>query len=582
MSEGARALADAANDAGWRLLCAPGRTDPDLRRAAECFREALRREPGHRCALSNLGDTLLALGEEDEAVATMEAASTAGQENAAAHNWLAWFFSQKRADFARALEHARRAVELSPAWGVARLNLAFAHERAGAADDAYRAYADALACGDAHDEAFAERKILETVAARARSGEAVPALLAGSPAHGRLAGVEEVARALAGHLSGAHGLAPGHTFFHSLGMPVPDGDVPFGWVGSVAGGRTFTHALVSDLGIFRTVEVLRRAPAGVVFRSLQVHGSDIGAAAEAVTEWLRPPPDPRAISPLDAAAVALSALCVALPGWRLRMTGGADYYAPDRPACAAVVQRRLPGSLGVSSEALAAGGVRVRLMHEAMRVEGAAIDVAGHEELIALLPRLTESSRQALAALESFRARPFPVRAAVDRVLSALRREQLTSGPWEPTVSDDGYPYNWPHASLRTRKDSLDRFVAGFTESADGCRVEIDGARWNAGTPGELDAALPEIVTRARGLLKSLTTEALVLGSRFRVIAPWPGFVAGDVVVLVEDVYDPHQGEHHWTFQSASHPGQRVRVSEADPSQTGFLGRLGTYLDALG
>ena len=144
---------NALNHAGWTLL---GSDEPaDLERAIAYFREALRVHPHVAAPLPNLGRALLKLGRDDEAVQTMEAAIGDTSLNARAHNWLCWYFTNRRVDLPRAVAHGREAVLWDSRWGLAHLNLALALSQSGLIDEAYGYFGVAARAEGDHDAAYA-------------------------------------------------------------------------------------------------------------------------------------------------------------------------------------------------------------------------------------------------------------------------------------------------------------------------------------------------------------------------------------------------------------------------------------------
>ena len=533
-------------------------------------------------ALVARADALLQEGRDEEARAVMEGATVDPHLEAAARGWLAWFFIQKRLDIPSAVTHGGRAVALRPTWGHTRLNLAWAHERAGAWADAYRGYLDALACGNSLDEAFAERHALELSSQANARGEPLPVLVDGSPAQRRLAGVERVMRAIVTELAAMPELGS-RAWFAAIGIPVPEGDVPFGWIGRVAGGRAFVHALVNDLDSVAPVEVLARTPKGLVFQSHQVHGADLTDAVRAIATWVRggAADDPQSLTPLDAAVIVRTALFQAVPGWRLRIAGGADYYAPDRPASLTVTQRRHAAVLGVTIEARGAGGVTVTPMPDAMGARPAAIDVPTYDALVALLPQFVESSTRALAAFDAFRARPLPAADAAAEIVTALREAKVAKGNWEPVVDDGSYPLRWPSALVWLRRGDRERHLVEIRESATGREIAIDDEVHTARSVEELRIALPEIVRAVRECLGRLSTHDFRIGHRFRVIADGAGLQAGEEIELVEATVNPREGDRSWVFENLTRRGNRVFLNDWVDEHATFLGAVHRYLERV-
>src|SRR5262249_35540264 len=147
------------NRAGWQLLSRPGHSRSDLESAVACFRRSIEREPELPQAAANLGTALVELGREADAIAALERLATGDAMLAAtAHNSLGWRITDRDRD--RALGHLREATRLRPGWGVAWQNLARALDAAGELAAACRAYSEAIACGDGHEDAFARDRRL--------------------------------------------------------------------------------------------------------------------------------------------------------------------------------------------------------------------------------------------------------------------------------------------------------------------------------------------------------------------------------------------------------------------------------------
>ena len=569
---------NAHNFAGWMRFTRPQRTAEDLAAAIACFHDSLRVEPDGG-VLSNLGDALVAAGRPDEARLAMEEAASNEPLAAAAENWLAWYFAEKAPDAARAVAHARRAAELRPGWGVARLNLGKALERAGEAAEAYRAYLDALACGDAHDEACAERRTL-AIARDLLAHGTLPTPPAAGPAHDRMARLERTLSVLGATLSAMPELAGTFRFFATSGVAVPEGDVPFGWIGTTADGRAHIHALVTDLKIFSVVETLERVGGVLVFRSVQVQDADVREAAAAVARWIRsesPLPASR-ITPLDAVVFAHGTLFEAFPGRRMRARVGADYYAPTRPAITYVRPEKDAAELGVSFEARPEGGVLVRGMPEAMGALEPTWQTPTYEAFVAALPAIAASTGCGLAGLDAFRARPLPIGTVVGACVAALREARVVRGGIESVVNDSGYPHRASNGFVRAHQGRVERHVADVKETPEGFRIEVADASFVVGNLAALDAAMPAFVERVREQLARLTHESLVEGARFLVLTPFLGLEAGEVVRLAECRHYPRDGGSTYEFQSVGRPAVRAALSSWSSEACDILANLHRYL----
>jgi hypothetical protein len=167
-----------------------------------------------------------------------------------------------------------------------------------------------------------------------------------------------------------------------------------------------------------------------------------------------------------------------------------------------VVQRRFPAQLGATFEATSDGGLLVRLMPEGMDApRPEPFEIATLDELRQASPDLVDATARAFAALEEFRARPLPVASAARSVLKALVAAGLGDGVWEAAVVEDGYPWRWPLAQLRLRSGDVERTIGRIDESADGCRIDVDGMGWLVASPEELAATTAAIVARVKHTL---------------------------------------------------------------------------------
>lgn len=572
---------NAQNFAGWVRLQTPQRGPEDLEAALAHFHEALVVEP-EGYVLQNLADALLALGRGEEARGAAEAATDAPKLAAYANNWLAWFHAEREPDGERAVRYGRRAVELRPRWGTAWLNLGRACDRAGDALGAYQAYLDALACGDAHDEAFVERRTAMLASALVAGGTPAAAAPTG-PARDRVAGLEAALRALIVAVSGLH---PGLHLFGAAGEPVPEGDVPFGSIGTVADGRIHVHALVSHLGVGTSVAVLAPGPRGPVLRSVFMRDDAREAAAlkaaALVGAWVAAssPFSATRLTPLDAAVASHAYLFGAVPGWRLRLTCDDSSARPDLPTTASIESRRFPGSLALDFLAHPDGGVTARGMHEGLHGPRPEWRLPAYAHLVPALPAIAAACARAFEAFAAFRARPLPVAVAATSCVEALRGAAL-GVRWESVANDDTYPWSWPNAFLRAARGSVDRVVVNFAESAAGVAITVRHARFVAASLPALEALLPAIVDAARAELARFTVESFVAGGRYRVREPLEAFAASERVVLVALDHYPKDGGDRYELASLDRPGVKVVLWSASQGDD-VLGAIDRYLEPLG
>ena len=87
------AYPNAENLAGWILLKLPRPTQVQLERALAHFHEAVRLEPHAPAPVLNVGEALVALGREVEAIVWMESLIARDQFKPEALNWLGWHWA---------------------------------------------------------------------------------------------------------------------------------------------------------------------------------------------------------------------------------------------------------------------------------------------------------------------------------------------------------------------------------------------------------------------------------------------------------------------------------------------------------
>jgi uncharacterized protein YqcC (DUF446 family) len=400
------AFPNAHNFAGWTLLSqALPTAEPSLgenvRRAREAavlhFQKALLAPAPVPEALSNLADTLVALGREDEAIATLERMGAEGPLAAPAHNWLAWYFMGKK-ELARAAKHGRAATRLAPDFGLAWGTLGVILELLGDEEEAYRAYFEGLAAAGMKNPGAARQRVqLLENALRAR-GKAPPELNPQGLAASRTKRANAVGRAILGEIMGMPEFAnTGRVLTLGRAMPVQPGDVPTAWIGSMVSGRLIVHAVVSDLEVFCSVAVLTKTESKLVFRSIQVRGDLVSEATAAVAEWLRAggDADSTSINPLDAAVMLSEILTSAVPARRGFYVGAVtNYYEPEQPAMASVFDE----SLGVLATARLEGGVRIELPADAGGARPVSIEVPTLARFLEVRSEIVEATLRAQAA----------------------------------------------------------------------------------------------------------------------------------------------------------------------------------------
>jgi uncharacterized protein YqcC (DUF446 family) len=398
---------------------------------------------------------------------------------------------------------------------------------------------------------------------------------------------DEVARAILRGIMAMPEFARGRVLTLGNAAPVPPGDVPLAWIGSIVGGRPVVHALASDLGIFCSVDVLAKTQNGLILRSFQVRGADADAATRAVAEWLRSggDADRATINPLDGAVMLRDALSLAVPALRgFRITAHTDPYRKDIPAMAGV----LDDGVGVSMTARAEGGVCIQLAPEQKGAPRTELDVPSFDRFVEVRPEIVSSMKRALAARDAFLARPFTVGLAARTLVRALgapgpAARQGEGARWETHVGRDDYVFGWPRAWIALHEESAERTVVRLDESAEGVRVSLEdgGPAPVVCSVHELDSELPALVSRVEKYLETLTADGLIEGRAYRVLVPMAGFEAGEPLRLIEKTYVPRESCQIYRFESVSRRGITGTLDDRSDADLAILRRLGLHLERI-
>lgn len=188
------AYPNAENFAGWILLGLPRPTQAQLERALAHFHEAMRLDPYAPAPALNVGEALVALGRESEAIAWMESRVAEDRFKPEALNWLGWYWAFRKADEDRGLDLLQQATRAGPWKARAWVNLGTLEQRRGARSEACRAFRIALSCSDvadATDVPDLERRVVELEKEMQRLGEEPPIVI--RLMNGELAGPELIA-----------------------------------------------------------------------------------------------------------------------------------------------------------------------------------------------------------------------------------------------------------------------------------------------------------------------------------------------------------------------------------------------------
>lgn len=534
------------NQAGWALVSQPGHGREELEAAVACFRRSIRREPEMTQAAANLGNALVALGREADAMTELgRVAAGDGALAATAHNWLGWRLTERDRD--RALGHLREATRLRPAWGVAWQNLARSLDAAGELSEACRAYAQAITCGDAHDDAFARDRRLQLEMQLLARGEPVPEL----PDT-----VRPDSAAFAIVRAAAARLATRHVFM----VRPTTRDVPYAIVGTVVEGRALGHAIVWAAADALGAVTLARADDALVFERTTAGADGADAAAGPLLAWLAAL-DPAALTPLDAAMYVRDVVVAKLPGrWTWQITG-------YRPAALAVLDAA--GEVRIVATARPGGGIELAL---APIGAGAASEIVVADlpaRLVALAPAIEDATRRAIAARDAFAQRSFGIRHVAAQLAGAhgLGESRLT----------ERYP-GWPDGWLYDATDSF--AVAHLAESAAGVEITVGGERFAASSGDALAAVLPALTAAITVDLTRLRIHQLKLHDRFRVHATLGCFSPGSEIELERISVMSREGDQAYSFASVD-GSARVQLEELDDADAAVLGDLDRYLQRL-
>ena len=531
------------NDAGWALLSKPGHTPADVEAAIVWFRRSIAGDPATAQAVGNLGKALVELGRDDEAVAELgRVAEGEGLLAGTAHNWLGWRLMTRNP--AAALAHLRDATRLRPRWGVAWQNLARVLDATGEVVEACRAYGEAIACGDSHDDAFARDRRLQLEMQLLGRGEEVPPV----PAEARAdSAAFAIVRATAARLPTAHAFMIRPT----------TREAPYAIIGTIVDGRALGHAIVGATRDQILVSALVAKGDLLVFDSHWNASVDDGAAAllARLAAW-----DPAELSPLDA-GMYLRDTVLGGKGWRWEL-------GCHRPAAIAVCEAT--GEVRVIASARQGGGIEISLFPETI---GGVAEIRVAEtpaRLLELAPAIAEATQRARAARDAFAARPFGIRIAAALVAGVLDRVR------EPTFHER-YPA-WPKAWLQDDADGVT--LVWLEESAAGCEIRVGREQWTARTADELRAVLPAIAAAVAADRLRVRADRLKVHDRFRVLAPFGAFRAGDEIELAGDRYDGHDDVHAYHFRDL-HEARGAWLSDDNAEDLVCLKDLDRYLAPL-
>jgi uncharacterized protein YqcC (DUF446 family) len=531
------------NQAGWTLVSKRGHSREDLEAAVACFRRSIQREPEVTQAAANLGTALVELGREGDAITELErVAAGEGAIAAAAHNWLGWRLMERDRD--RALVHLHEATRLRPAWGVAWQNLARALDAAGDLAGACRAYSEAIACGDAHDDAFARDRRLQLEMQLLARGEPVPA-------------VPDVVRADSAAFAIVRAAAARCAMPHVFMVRPTTRDMAYAIVGTVVEGRALGHAIVGAAADWLAATTLARAGDLIVFESTRATAAEAEPAAGPLVAWLAAL-DPAELTPLDAAMYLRDTVLAKLP---VRWTWELASYRP-----AALVVMDPAGEVRVAAKARPGGGVEIALSPIGAGSESETLVAEAPARLLELAPAIEDATRRAVAARDGFASRPFGIRVVAAQLAGALGLGKS----W----LIERYPA-WPTGGLYDATDSF--AVVHLVESATGFAITVGRERFTAGSTAELAAVMPALTAAVAADLTCVRVDRIKPQDRFRVRATFGCFSPGSEIELERVAIISRDGERAYTFASVR-GSARTELDELDDAHAAMLADLDRYL----
>jgi len=450
-------------------------------RTAEQLDEAIahfRRGTAEPAAIANLATALVAANRPADAIAELEAL-----DHPVAHNWLGWYFTTQQPELPRAIAHLEAATAARPYWGVAWSNLAKALDTVGELARACTAFATAIDCGDAHDDTYARDRRLQLEMILRSRGELAQRAVTAQP--DSLAA--DVLAAAAQHPALSHG----HTFVIWPTTHPPSGERPFAIIGVSADGRTTAAVLVTERELI--TPALERV--------------EVAAAAEQLAA-------DRGFHALDVAIALRAALIAQVPNtWWLRADKTELVLAASGGEVVVVVRPRAAGGVTIAAPDLMLDAPTVDALREAM-------------------PPLIVATRRRVELREAFAARAISAGRIAEPLAAILRADDADG--WRAPSAFDHYPDGGQAYIYNARAPGVKFAIADDTAS---CTIRIDDYSWTVHAGDELDGAA--IIAAAHVALGRLRFDRLSVHERFRVIAHFGPFAAGEIVEIAADSFDP-------------------------------------------
>lgn len=390
---------------------------------------------------------------------------------------------------------------------------------------------------------------------------------------------QSLARALAARIGARSGAA---CRVFDLPARAP-GEVPRAGVGVEHGGAVRVVALVSALSIGRSVVHLAERD-GVARLVAARAGGDRDADALAarvsgplVSGILERVP----VSALDigyALAVGLEQTLRVDGSWFCLTTYGEWSEGPSGSGTTVEVggANAWPRFAWVAQEPT---GVTVSVPGAALGANRPSWSFAAPAEVGSAFGELLIAVKHALEARAAWRARPFPLRVAGERVAEVLRDARLGPGELRYSHADHGdFPVSFPSMTL-WRVDAIGEHVCvKLTESESGVAIRAGRSRFVAADRDALEAILAPLVDAVREAESRLSPDKLVPGQLYRVLLDLPGAPPGTVLCFERTEHVVYDGFDIYHFQVPAE-ARAIALYAIDPAVEQALPELERYLE---
>ena len=186
--------------------------------------------------------------------------------------------------------------------------------------------------------------------------------------------------------------------------------------------------------------------------------------------------------------------------------------------------------------------------------------------------------KSAIDARSRWRARPFPLRDAGQRIVAALRAAGVGPGEIEARYAEgSGFPSSWP-AAMIWRVDRIGQHpTVQLAESEEGIAISAGRASFSAADRDALEALLPRLVDAVHEAASRLTVDQLVPGQTYRVLLDLPGAPAATILRFERTQHVVYDGFDILHFAVPAE-GREVALYAIDPAVEKALPELERYL----